>query len=602
MVMRNMQVAIYGRVSSEQQQEAHTIASQVAALRERVGTDGLVLLPDLEFLDDGYSGATLVRPALERLRDRVAAGGVDVLYVHSPDRLARRYALQALLMDEFQQAGVEVIFLNRALGHSPEDDLLLQMQGMFAEYERAKILERSRRGKRHAAQQGAVSVLTCAPYGYRYVRKQDSDGEGRLEVVPEEARVVQQIFTWLAVERATIGQVCRRLTQTGVPTRRGKPAWDRSVVCGMLKNPAYKGAAAFGKTRVGPLEPRLRAQRGHNLHPRRAYSVHDRPASEWISIAVPALVSVEVFEAAQTQLQENQKLARQRERGARYLLQGLVTCAQCGYAYYGKAISHRAAKGHMRDYAYYRCVGTDAYRFGGERVCHNQQVRTDRLDQSVWQEVCGLLADPQRVAREYERRLQPPEGDELGSLQAQTNKLQQGVARLIDSYAEGVIEKGEFEPRVARLRQRIATLEAQTQQLADVAASQADLRLVIGRLDDFAAKVKDGLEEADWLTRREIIRALVKRVEVGQDQVNVVFRVAPDPFVPGPEEGILQHCGRREDPALWGSGERWPIPPIFHIARRQHFPQQLQEPFVLDASTDDRQEPVVVDVIKRTLN
>jgi site-specific DNA recombinase len=547
-VKQDAPVAIYGRVSSEQQAEAHTIASQVADLRERVTADSFVLLADSAFLDDGYSGATLVRPGLERLRDRVAMGGVDVLYVHSPDRLARRYALQVLLMDEFQQAGVEVIFLNRALGRSPEDDLLLQMQGMFAEYERAKILERSRRGKRHAAQRGAVSVLTCAPYGYRYVRKQDSGGEGRLEVLLDEARVVQQIFTWVGVERATIGQVCRRLTQANVPTRRGKAAWDRSVVCGMLKNPAYKGEAAVGKTRVGPLAPRLRAQRGHNLHPRRAYSVHDRPSNEWISIPIPALVSAEVFEAVQEQLQENKKVARQRERGARYLLQGLVTCAHCGYAYYGKAISTGAAKGHPRNYAYYRCLGTDAYRFAGERMCYNQQVRTDLLDQSVWQEVCGLLEDPQRVAREYERRLQPPEGDELGSLQAQTSKLQQGVARLIDSYAEGVIEKGEFEPRVARLRQRIATLEAQAQQIADSAQLQADLRLVIGRLDDFAAKVKDGLGEADWLTRRDIIRALVKRVEVSQDQVNVVFRVAPDPFVPSPEKGVLLHCSRRAIP------------------------------------------------------
>ena len=189
---------------------------------------------------------------------------------------------------------------------------------------------------------------------------------------------------------------------------------------------------------------------------------------------------------------------------------------------------------------------SDAYRFAGERMCYNQQVRTDLLDQSVWQEVCGLLEDPQRVAREYVRRLQPPEGDELGSLQAQTSKLQQGVVRLIDSYAEGVIEKGEFEPRVARLRQRIATLEAQAQQIADSAQLQADLRLVIGRLDDFAAKVQDGLGEADWLTRRDIIRALVKRVEVSQDQVTVVFRVAPDPFVPSPEKGVLLHCSRRD--------------------------------------------------------
>jgi site-specific DNA recombinase len=158
-------VAIYARVSSDQQTDAHTIASQLSALRARVAADGFPLPQELQFIDEGYSGATLVRPGLERLRDLVAAGSVERLYVHSPDRLARKYAYQVLLRDEFQRAGVEVLFLNRELGRSPEDELLLQVQGLVAEYERAKILERSRRGKRHAAHAGVVSVLCGAPYG-----------------------------------------------------------------------------------------------------------------------------------------------------------------------------------------------------------------------------------------------------------------------------------------------------------------------------------------------------------------------------------------------------------------------------------------------------
>jgi site-specific DNA recombinase len=217
--------AIYARVSSEQQAEANTIASQIAALQARVAADGLPLLPDHHFLDEGYSGATLIRPALERLRDAAALGQITRLYVHSPDRLARKYAYQVLLIDELQRAGVEVIFLNRELGRSPEDDLLLQVQGMVAEYERAKILERSRRGKRHAAQTGEVSVLSTAPYGYHYVRKQDGGGVARFEVVLHEARVVRQVFAWVGRDRLSIGEVCRRLKQTGEPTRTGKATW-----------------------------------------------------------------------------------------------------------------------------------------------------------------------------------------------------------------------------------------------------------------------------------------------------------------------------------------------------------------------------------------
>ena len=184
--MQPSRVAIYARVSDPNAPEG-TIASQVAALEACLAQDGVCLEPECRFVDDGYTGATLVRPALERLRDAVAAGALDRLYVHCPDRLARHYAYQVLLIDEFRRAGVEVVFLNRAIGTSPEDDLLLQVQGMVAEYERAKIRERSRRGKRHAAAQGVISVLSGAPYGYHYVNRHAGGGAARYEVREEEA-------------------------------------------------------------------------------------------------------------------------------------------------------------------------------------------------------------------------------------------------------------------------------------------------------------------------------------------------------------------------------------------------------------------------------
>jgi site-specific DNA recombinase len=170
--------ALYARVSSESQARDNTIASQVTALRERIASDGFQLEPDHNYVDEGYSGAVLIRPALERLRDAVASGHIARIYVHAPDRLARRYAHQVLLIDEFRRAGAEVVFLNHPIGGTAEDDLLLQVQGVIAEYERAKILERGRRGRRHAAQSGSVSALTGAPFGYRYVsRTQDADLE-----------------------------------------------------------------------------------------------------------------------------------------------------------------------------------------------------------------------------------------------------------------------------------------------------------------------------------------------------------------------------------------------------------------------------------------
>ena len=308
--------------------------------------------------------------------------------------------------------------------------------------------------------------------------------------------MVRQVFDWVGRDRLTIGEVCRRLTQAGERTRTGRTVWERSVVGGLLHNPAYQGSAAFGKTRQGPLRPRLRAQRGRPLQPRRATTDYGVPASEWLPIPVPALVDTGVFAAVQEQLQDNRRHARQSRRGARYLLQGLVQCQQCGYAFYGKPISRTAAKGKTRTYAYYRCLGTDAYRFGGERVCTNPQVRTDLLDLTVWREVSGLLAHPERVAEEYQRRLQAPTSgtrQAQATLETQIGKVRQGVARLIDSYAEGLLEKHEFEPRITRLRQRIAALEEQRQQLLDEAAVQTELRLIIGRLEDFATQIDTGL-------------------------------------------------------------------------------------------------------------
>lgn len=202
----------------------------------------------------------------------------------------------------------------------------------MAEYARAKILERSRRGKRHAAHVGDVTVMSGAPYGYRYVTKHQGGGSARYDIIEEEARVVRQLFTWIGQERLSIGEVCRRVQRAEERTRTGRTQWDRSVVWGIVKNPAYKGTAAFGKPRNGPLRPRLRAQRHGSLHPRDAVSAYDVPREEWIFIPVPALIEEARYEAVQEQLAENRRRARQSQRGARYLLQGVLVCKVCGDA------------------------------------------------------------------------------------------------------------------------------------------------------------------------------------------------------------------------------------------------------------------------------
>src|SRR5436305_9276677 len=238
--------AIYARVSSERQRQDQTIGSQTVGLRELAAERGLLVTEDLVFEDEGFSGATLTRPALERLRDRAAEGAFELLLCHAPDRLARRYAYQVLLLEEFARAGVEVIFARGGeRSGTPEDELLRQFQGMIAEYERAQIRERTRRGKLHRARTGHQAVMAGAPYGYRFIKKTERT-EGYWEINETEAEVVREIFRRYTENDCSIGALARWLSEQGIPTRTGKAVWDRSTVWGMLRNPAYRGQAAYG--------------------------------------------------------------------------------------------------------------------------------------------------------------------------------------------------------------------------------------------------------------------------------------------------------------------------------------------------------------------
>jgi site-specific DNA recombinase len=526
--MTTSRAAFYARVSGEQQAAAHTIESQIVALSERASGDGMPVPPERQFVDDGYSGATLIRPALDRLRDLVNVGAIDRIYVHSPDRLARNYAYQVLLLDEWRRHSVEVVFLNRPLGQSPEDDLLLQVQGIVAEYERAKIMERSRRGKKHAAQSGSLNVMSGAPFGYRYVSVREGDGQARFESVAEQARVVQQIFSWIGRDRCSLAEVCRRLHRAGTPSATGKRTWSREAVWHVLQNPAYMGQAAYGKTHMMPRgkKSRLRAARGHPAQPRRSNAPKPTDPKEWMLVTVPALVDDALFRAAHAQLEENRSRARQGRRRPGYLLQGLSCCAKCGYAYYGKTLRQIGAGRQMRDFLYYRCSGSDGYRFGGERICSNTQIQGNILEMTVWSETTKLLMDPQRVELEHQdRNKNGALLDNLETLRSQKAKLEHAVERLIDSFAEGLIEKDQFASRLTRTKNRIADLDTRIKTYAGDLDQREHLRLATNRLRELAATVGPELGSADWQRRREIIRTVVRRIDIDTDVIKIVFRI-----------------------------------------------------------------------------
>ena len=391
--------AIYARVSSDKQREENTIASQTAALIEFARSRGYQVPTEWVFEDEGYSGASLVRPGLERVRDLAAEGQIEAVLVHAPDRLSRKYAYQILLIEELARHGVETVFIKAPQAATAEDQLLVQFQGMIAEYERAQILERSRRGKRHRARQGQINVLSGAPYGYRYVRKSD-DAAARYEIIDAEADIVRMVYDHYTVAGMSIGAITRLLNERGVPTRKQISRWERSTVWAMLRNPAYKGTACFGKTETAPRQRITRPLRLRGGIGSRDSAHHERPRADWIEIAVPAIVAGRYLRASPESCWSKTRSLRRGGRSQPSIVQGLVSCSKCGYA-----LSRTSTRSSARNIHYYRCLGSDAWRRLGGPVCDNRPVRQDLLDQVVWTEVVRLLEDPSLIQSELDRRL-----------------------------------------------------------------------------------------------------------------------------------------------------------------------------------------------------
>jgi len=275
--------AIYTRVSSEQQKENKTIGSQVDELLHFAEEQGYVVPEEYIFRDEGYSGAVLVRPGLEKVRDLSCEGQIQAVLIYSPDRLSRNYAYQVVLMDEFASCGTEVLFINSPKADTPEEALLLQFQGMISEYERAIIKERSRRGKRFKAKSGVVNVLCGAPYGYNYIRKTE-DAAAYYQINEREALVVKEMFRMYTEDFCGIGAVARKFTAEKIPTRKNIGRWERSVIWAMLRNPAYCGKACYGKTEHAErqrITKPLRAKGGFAIQ---NGCNKEKPREEWIEI------------------------------------------------------------------------------------------------------------------------------------------------------------------------------------------------------------------------------------------------------------------------------------------------------------------------------
>jgi len=515
----NKPAAIYARVSSDRQKENHTIASQTAALVEYAQAHGYSVPPDWVFQDEGYSGATLVRPGLEALRDLAAEGQIAAALVYSPDRLSRKYAYQVLLGEELSRCGVELIFLKAPAGVTPEDQLLVQFQGMIAEYERAQIAERCRRGKKHMAQRGGVNVLSGAPYGYRYVRKSDTSA-AFYEVVEAEAKVVRMVFEIYTQQRLSINAIARLLNERQVATRTGRGRWERSTVWGILRNPAYRGMACYGKTEQRPRQRVTRPLRQRKAIPSRAVGGHERPRAEWIEVPVPALVSEEMFALAQEQLEKNKRHSPRRTIEPT-LLQGILVCEQCGYGLY--RTSTYTSKQKLN---YYRCIGSDGYRRLNGPLCTNRPIRQDYLDEFVWNEIIRLLDDPGLIQAEIDRRRDAarsadPLRKRAEDLRREQARVEKSSERLLTAYQEGLVTLPQLRQRMPTLQKQTQAVESELQSLKMAAMDESKYLQLAESLTGFRTKLRSRADALDVVARQQILRLVVKEVLVGTDRITI---------------------------------------------------------------------------------
>ena len=509
-------VALYARVSTAQQEKQGTIQSQLAALTDYAAEQGLVIAPEHRYIDDGYSGARLDRPGLERLRDAAWRGELDLVLILAPDRLARHYAYQYVVVEELERAGCAVRFINGPFNSTPQERLVREVHGLFAEFERAALQERSRRGKLHAARQGQF-FTGAGPYGYTYLKAQDGE-RGRCVVNEAEAAIVRQMFSWLIEEQLATQAIARRLTAQQVPTRHGAVSWSPATVYKVLTNPLYTGQHSYNRSENAPEGNR----EGTNAwrptkEPRRRL----RPKEEWIAVPWVPILSPEVFAMAERQLQLNRERSPRKTR-YQYLLQGLLVCGYCGRRLGGHA---GVASGR------YECTKRRSIEVPEQR-CHLRCVSQADIEPVVWDHIVALLQQPE-VLVGYLRQQQEGDGPEITDAQRELKRLQRQRAaltrqdqRLLDAYQVGALELEELKVRRQRLREAEQQLEQREQILESQLAHAEKAATLQETVILFCDRLRTQLVNPGFALKQQILRLVIERIVVTDEEI-VIQHIIP---------------------------------------------------------------------------
>jgi site-specific DNA recombinase len=513
-----MRVGIYARVSTEAQEVRGTIGSQLEALRVRVGSEGHELVA--EYVDDGYSGARLDRPGLDALRDAAETGVIEAVWCLSPDRLARAYAYQVLILDEFARHQVPVLFSDAPALDDPQARLLVQVQGVIAEYERAKFAERERRGKLFRARAGEV-LSRKVPYGYRRVPR-GPDGPAHVIVHEPEAAVVRRIYAEF-LAGVSIRRIAIELSHDGIVSPEGKSQWVLATIGRVLRNEAYVGRLFWNRTHTS-----YDHQLGRNRQTR-------RPRDEWVTIPVQAIIDDDTFEAARRAAADNSAFSPRRTEPDTFLLRRLVRCGRCGV----KLACHRANRTHGL-VRYYLCPHHDPVRAGGQdRRCPERRIRADELDSFVFEHVRDLLARPDLLAAGEAALVaqRPAPDDEL--VAAQLARIDRRIEtadterrRLADLYQAGVIDETDMGRRAQELQARHRRLGDERQALLEQRTELAQHNRLNQRINAFAQRALAGLDATNFEQRQQLLRLVLEDVRVEGWQVELRLRIPLDQDLP----------------------------------------------------------------------
>lgn len=494
-----MKAALYARVSTEDQAKNCSIPSQLESMHEFAVGHGFEVVK--EFVDEGISGAVLGRPALSELRECARQSMVEAVIVYDPDRLSRKLVHLMVLVDEFERHGVELKFVTQSVGQSPEDRMLFGMKGIFAEYERTKLLERTARGKLRKAKEGKQPGGQ-PPYGYKLV-------DSRHVIEPKEADVVRMVFDWLVKDGMKLRTIQQRLIRLVIPTRKGKAWWQRSTLYRIVTDETYAGRWYYNKHVDAP----AKTKDGGTVQIL-------KPREQWIPVEVPAIISREAFEAAQRQLSKNRELCS-RNTKSEYLLSGLLVCGNCGYKLGARTTGGRT---------YYCCSSKSGN--NRPKSCFAKNIRADRLETVVWDTISHLLSQPRLIIEQVRNQGQDPTD---AYLEANLDRVSQVLERkeieadrMLDAYKIGAIDLPTLKRKMDAIKSEKARLSEEQARLEGELRKCEAQELNDEKLHQFCQSLPTTLTTLDFGDKRQILREVVDRIVVAGDELSI-YGIIPAP-------------------------------------------------------------------------